>query len=98
MRIGPRNLMATARGMFPRDPRYYQILSLGLLLGYGKRCLQFDIGAAQVAVTLASVLAVQFLCSQVVTISASSGKNQSLLTSAPTILERFDRQSAFISS
>src|SRR6266566_49602 len=64
MRIGTRNWLAKARGIFPGDPRYYQILSLGLLLGYGKCCLQFDIGAGQLAVTLGSVLGAQFFCSR----------------------------------
>jgi len=100
MRIVARNWLAKIRGAFPSDPRYYQILSLGLLLGYGKCCLQFDIGAGQIAFTLASVLAAQFLCGRCVSISAGLGMDQSLLTSAATILKQpltFDPKSALIS-
>ncbi len=43
------------------DPRHGQILTLGSLLIYGLGWLQFDIGLAQVAVTVASALAVQRL-------------------------------------
>jgi len=64
MRMETRSWLAKVRGIFPGDPRYYQILSLGLLLGYGKCCLQFDIGPGQLVVTLAAVLAAQFLCSR----------------------------------
>ncbi len=43
------------------DPRHGQILTLGRLLIYGLGWLGFDLGLAQVAVTLASALAVQRL-------------------------------------
>jgi hypothetical protein len=43
------------------DPRHGQILTLGSLLAYGFGWLGFDIGVPQVAVTLASALAVQRL-------------------------------------
>jgi hypothetical protein len=43
------------------DPRHGQILTLGALLAYGLGWLQFDIGPAQVVVTLGSALAVQRL-------------------------------------
>ncbi len=42
---------------FFRDPRVYQIAALTGLLVYGVRALDFEIGPAQAAVTLATVLA-----------------------------------------
>jgi enediyne biosynthesis protein E5 len=47
-----------------RDPRLYQITVLGGLLTYGVTTLDFDIGVWQIALTLASVLATQWLCSR----------------------------------
>ena len=41
------------------DPRHGQILTLAGLLTYGLGWLGFDLGLTQVAVTLASALAVQ---------------------------------------
>jgi enediyne biosynthesis protein E5 len=46
------------------DPRWYQIASLCLLLAYGLLRLRFDIRFPQVVVTLAGVLATQWLCSR----------------------------------
>ena len=48
-----------------RDPRVYQIAALTSLLLYGVAALDFQLGAAQAAVTLAGVLAVQWLCTTV---------------------------------
>ena len=45
-----------------RDPRVYQITALASLLLYGVAALDFQIGAAQAFVTLAGVLAAQWLC------------------------------------
>ena len=42
-----------------RDPRHGQIATLGTLLTYGMLRLGFDIGPAQVVVTLGSALAAQ---------------------------------------
>src|SRR5580765_4527382 len=64
MRIVSPDWLASTRETFAGDARWYQILSLGLLLGYGKCCLQFDVGPGQLAVTLAAVLVAQFLCSR----------------------------------
>src|SRR5262245_35496801 len=47
-----------------RDARYYQIASLLLLFLYGAFWLNFDISLAQAAITLTSVLVVQFLCTR----------------------------------
>jgi Na+-transporting NADH:ubiquinone oxidoreductase subunit NqrB len=47
------------------DPRHYQILSLLALLAYGWLALSFDISPLQAAVTLAIVLAAQWLCASV---------------------------------
>jgi hypothetical protein len=47
------------------DPRWYQIGSLAALLAYGMLRLDFDIGAAQAAVTLASALGIQYVCTRV---------------------------------
>ena len=47
---------------FLRDPRVYQISALTALLLYGVSALDFEIGAAQAAVTLACALGVQWLC------------------------------------
>ena len=41
------------------DPRWYQIAALSALLGYGVGWLDFDVGPAQIAITLASVLVAQ---------------------------------------
>lgn len=46
----------------PRDPRHYQIACLTVLLAYGLIGLGFDIGLAQVALTLAGALGAQFAC------------------------------------
>lgn len=45
-----------------RDPRLYQISVLSGLLVYGVSTLGFDIDASQIALTLASVIAVPWLC------------------------------------
>ena len=45
-----------------RDPRVYQITALASLGLYGVVALDFQIGAAQAGVTLAGVLAAQWLC------------------------------------
>ena len=42
------------------DARWYQIAALSALLGYGVGWLDFDVGLAQIVVTLASVLLAQF--------------------------------------
>ena len=47
---------------FFRDPRVYQIAALTGLLLYGVRSLDFEIGPAQAAVTLLTVLAAQWFC------------------------------------
>jgi Na+-transporting NADH:ubiquinone oxidoreductase subunit NqrB len=46
----------------PRDPRLYQIACLAGLLAYGVVGLEFDVGPAQMAVTLGSALLAQRLC------------------------------------
>ncbi len=53
--------VSPARRFF-RDPRVYQITALTGLLLYGVRALDFEIGPAQAAVTLLTVLAAQWLC------------------------------------
>lgn len=45
----------------PRDPRWYQIAALAGLLGWGVLGLDFDIGPAQIAVTLGAALLVQWI-------------------------------------
>jgi Na+-translocating ferredoxin:NAD+ oxidoreductase RnfD subunit len=49
---------------FFRDPRDYQISVLSGLLVYGLLALDFDVGIIQVAVTLGSVLSIQFACTR----------------------------------
>ncbi len=49
---------------FFRDPRIYQITALTGLLLYGVHALDFEIGPLQVIVTLATVLAAQWLCNR----------------------------------
>ena len=49
---------------FFRDPRDYQISVLSGLLVYGLPALDFDIGIVQVAVTLGSVLLIQYACTR----------------------------------
>ena len=46
----------------PRDPRLYQIATLGSLLVYGLIWLDFDITPARAAVMLATVLLTQAVC------------------------------------
>ena len=46
------------------DPRIYQISALAGLLIYGMGWLEFEIGGAQAAVTLAGVLLTQWVCSR----------------------------------
>lgn len=46
------------------DPRLYQIAALAGLLVFGLGWLDFEIGAAQAAVTLAGVLGTQWLCAR----------------------------------
>jgi len=46
------------------DPRLYQIACLSGLLAYGLVALRFEIGMAQVGVTLASALGAQWLCTR----------------------------------
>ena len=46
----------------PRDPRLYQIACLSGLLAYGLLPLGFDIGPAQVVLTLGGALLAQLLC------------------------------------
>ena len=46
------------------DPRWYQIAVLGSLLFYGLFFLDFDIRAGQVAITLATALLTQYLCTR----------------------------------
>jgi len=46
------------------DPRYYQIAVLAGLLVYGLARLDFEIGAAQIAVTLATCLLTQWACTR----------------------------------
>jgi len=48
--------------LLPKDPRYYQIAVLGSLLLYGVAWLGFDIGAADIAILLGTVIIAQFLC------------------------------------
>jgi hypothetical protein len=52
------------------DVRTYQIVSLGLLLSYGVGMLYFDLTAANIALILATTLAMQWACSR--TISGQS--------------------------
>ena len=46
----------------PRDPRLYQIACLAGLLAYGVAALGFEIGPAQIGVTLAGALVAQAVC------------------------------------
>ncbi len=48
--------------LLPKDPRYYQIAVLSSLLTYGIGWLEFDIGWSQLAVSLFTVLLVQYGC------------------------------------
>lgn len=45
----------------PRDARVYQIAALSSLLAYGLTALRFEVGFAQVAVTIASAIAAQWI-------------------------------------
>ena len=58
-----------------RDARYYQITSLLLLFLYGAFWLRFDISLAQAAITLTSVLLVQFICTRLWKLSAFDPKS-----------------------
>ena len=48
------------RPILPRDPRWYQIASLAGLLAWGVLGLAFDLGPAQIAVTLGAALLTQW--------------------------------------
>jgi len=50
-----------SRLRLPKDPRAYQIASLAALLGWGVMGLGFDVGPAQIAVTLGTALLVQWV-------------------------------------
>jgi hypothetical protein len=63
---------------FAIDPRLYQIATLSSLLLYGLFFLRFPIGAPQVALTLAGVLAVQAACSRLWLLPAISGALRSI--------------------
>jgi len=57
----PRDAAAHPRRL---DPRLYQIACLSALLVYGLTALRFELGAAQVVVTIGAALATQWLCSR----------------------------------
>ena len=59
----------------PRDPRWYQIAVLAGLLGWGLTRLRFDIGAAQVAVTLGAVLLTQLACTRLARLPAFDARS-----------------------
>jgi enediyne biosynthesis protein E5 len=65
--------------LFPSDPRYYQIAVLTSLLIYGVGGLDFDIGNAEIAILLGTVLFTQFVCGKF--ISASGFDPRSALIS-----------------
>lgn len=50
------------RPTLPKDPRWYQIAALAGLLAWGVLALGFDVGPAQIAVTLIAVLLAQWTC------------------------------------
>ena len=57
--------MSPLRGVLERllrDPRHYQIAALAGLLGWGVLGLRFDIGVAQVVVTVGTALLAQWAC------------------------------------
>src|SRR5262245_40857474 len=58
-----------------RDPRLYQIACLGGLLAYGVLGLHFDVGPAQIAVTLAAALLAQLLCGRLAGVPAFEPKS-----------------------
>src|SRR5207245_6467959 len=59
--VSGRNWRAETHPPFARDARFYQIISLALLLAYGKCCLNFEIGFGQLAIILGAALLAQFL-------------------------------------
>ncbi len=61
--------------MIRRDPRYYQITALALLLSYGLIRLRLDIEFARVIVILATVLLTQFYCCRIWKLPAFDGKS-----------------------
>src|SRR5439155_702411 len=62
--VSLRNWSADARLTFARDPRFYQITSLALLLAYGTSWLHFEIASGQLAITLGAALLAQLLCTR----------------------------------
>lgn len=54
----------------PRDPRIYQIAVLSGLLAWGALRLHFDIGVAQIAVTVLAALLTQYACTHVARLPA----------------------------
>src|SRR6266567_8438518 len=59
-----RGLWGKTRLGWASDARFYQIISLALLLAYGKCCLNFEIGFGQLAIILGAALLAQFLCAR----------------------------------
>ena len=58
-----------------QDPRFYQIAVLGSLLTYGRLVLDFDIGMAQIVVTIAAGLLTQAAASQLAGLSGVEWKS-----------------------
>ena len=59
-----RNAAERATRALPQDARVYQIAALSSLLAYGLTALHFEIGFAQVTVTIASAIATQWAGTQ----------------------------------
>jgi len=57
------------------DARWYQIAALSALLAYGVGWLDFDVGMAQITITLASVLITQFVATRLVKLPAFDSRS-----------------------
>lgn len=80
------------RGLrLPRDPRWYQIASLAGLLAWGVLGLAFDIGSTQIAVTLGTVLLVQWTLDRGVRHAAFEPKSALISGLSLCLLLRTDR-------
>jgi Na+-transporting NADH:ubiquinone oxidoreductase subunit NqrB len=62
--MGTKLSMVAPSAILPSDPRYYQIAVLSSLLVYGVGWLSFDVGTAQIAILLSTVLVTQLLCAK----------------------------------
>ena len=70
-----------------RDPRYYQIAVLGVLLTYGILTLGFRVGPAEISVLIIAALTTQAVCGRI--FSVPFDPKSPLISARPTRKSRF---------